>query len=383
MNDLKVAIVGGGIAGLTAAITLKSKGIAFHLYEQCDEFREVGAGVLLNETTLDILKILNVGNPFNQLANCIDKFKVSDLKLEKKCNMQVEKQMYSIHRADLIKVLCSTLNKNEYSLGCKIEEVKNGKDGVEIKINNNTFHYDVLIAANGINSNLRKVFLPDIETRNTQQVVYRGIAEIQGMDFYKKSAIELWGENKRFAVIHGNGNHYYWCTVLWQKDKIMSAEENLKSELSLSFKNFHTDVNKFINASEGKKIIQTNTHDIKPNNFDWFNQRIVFVGDAIHCCTPDLSQGACLSIESAYTIGCCISKYKNINQAFEIYQQIRLSKVNYVKYLSFKYGRLGHRRYNLMYELLFVVLKIMPDRLIKMAYNKLTDINPILALFNS
>ena len=41
----KIAIIGGGIGGLTAAVALARKGLAAEVYEQAPVLEEVGAGV--------------------------------------------------------------------------------------------------------------------------------------------------------------------------------------------------------------------------------------------------------------------------------------------------------------------------------------------------
>jgi 2-polyprenyl-6-methoxyphenol hydroxylase-like FAD-dependent oxidoreductase len=46
--DLKIAIVGAGVGGLTLALALRERGIDAQLYEQTDELREVGAAVALS-----------------------------------------------------------------------------------------------------------------------------------------------------------------------------------------------------------------------------------------------------------------------------------------------------------------------------------------------
>jgi salicylate hydroxylase len=40
--DLKIAIIGAGIGGLTLALALREHGIDAQLYEQTDELRDVG-----------------------------------------------------------------------------------------------------------------------------------------------------------------------------------------------------------------------------------------------------------------------------------------------------------------------------------------------------
>jgi len=50
MKDARVAIVGAGIGGLTAALALQKAGLRVDLYEQAAELREVGRGSQLRRT---------------------------------------------------------------------------------------------------------------------------------------------------------------------------------------------------------------------------------------------------------------------------------------------------------------------------------------------
>src|SRR5690606_35142581 len=44
-GELRIAIIGGGIAGASVANALKAKGIRADVYEQATSFGEVGAGI--------------------------------------------------------------------------------------------------------------------------------------------------------------------------------------------------------------------------------------------------------------------------------------------------------------------------------------------------
>ena len=61
MSGLKVAIVGGGIGGLVLALALRERGIAFEVYEQADELREIGAAVALSANGTRELRRLGLG----------------------------------------------------------------------------------------------------------------------------------------------------------------------------------------------------------------------------------------------------------------------------------------------------------------------------------
>ena len=61
---MKIAIVGGGIAGLSTANALKLAGFQIHVYEQAPAFTEVGAGILIGTGAMQILEQWNLKNIF-------------------------------------------------------------------------------------------------------------------------------------------------------------------------------------------------------------------------------------------------------------------------------------------------------------------------------
>jgi salicylate hydroxylase len=57
----KVAIIGGGIAGLTLAISLRNRGIPVTIYEQAARFGEIGAGVSFTPNAIEAMDICGPG----------------------------------------------------------------------------------------------------------------------------------------------------------------------------------------------------------------------------------------------------------------------------------------------------------------------------------
>ena len=57
-----VAVVGGGIGGLTLAIALRRRGVPVAVYEQAPEHREIGAGVALSANATRHLHRFGLGD---------------------------------------------------------------------------------------------------------------------------------------------------------------------------------------------------------------------------------------------------------------------------------------------------------------------------------
>ena len=55
-----LAIIGGGIAGLTAAATLRKVGLYAQIYEQAEAFGRIGAGIQMNPNAMKVLRGLGL-----------------------------------------------------------------------------------------------------------------------------------------------------------------------------------------------------------------------------------------------------------------------------------------------------------------------------------
>ena len=64
----KIAIIGGGIGGLTAAVALARRGLAAEVYEQAPALEEVGAGVGLWPNAMAAFEPIGLAGKVAQLA---------------------------------------------------------------------------------------------------------------------------------------------------------------------------------------------------------------------------------------------------------------------------------------------------------------------------
>ena len=66
--DTHIAIVGGGIGGLGAALSLLRAGFDVHVYEQAQAVREVGAGIQISPNASRVLHALGLGGELETLS---------------------------------------------------------------------------------------------------------------------------------------------------------------------------------------------------------------------------------------------------------------------------------------------------------------------------
>jgi len=123
-------------------------------------------------------------------------------------------------------------------------------------------------------------------------------------------------------------------------------------------------------------FFDTTIRDIKTHQYAWHTDRIVFVGDAIHACTPDIAQGGSQAIESAYQLAKSLQQYQtDLNKAFEDYVVKRKEKAAFINGTSYRFGRMGHYKEAWKYKLLFTTLRLLPDAFLRSKIKKINAVD--------
>ena len=68
-QQLQIAIVGGGIGGLTAALALRARGLSVTVFEQADELREIGAGFSLFPNAALLLQRIGLADEIAKIGS--------------------------------------------------------------------------------------------------------------------------------------------------------------------------------------------------------------------------------------------------------------------------------------------------------------------------
>ena len=377
----KIAIIGGGIGGLTMALTLKKNKQNFKLYEKSSQFKEVGAGIGIASNALKIFDKLDVGNELRTKGHLLKRTILATEKLKILKIIPFPEEVYCVHRASIIDVLSNKLEKSSYELGKEVESIENEKT-VKIKFKDNTVtEFDYLIASDGINSIIRHAIFPEIKIRHTHQVIWRGIADFDINSELEHSYYELFQGALRFLFLPMNDTQIYWLAVQEERNFKKDISTTLKDYLLEIYKGFAPIVLKMLNKTTENDILQNELVDIKPNYKSWFKNNAVFIGDSIHATTPNLGQGACQAIEDAYTLGTCMQN--NMDNAFAKYQSIRFKKVKYVVKQSWKIGKMSLLNNGFQKKILHLLLKFYPQKLYQKRFNRIIDIEYLNKLENT
>src|ERR1700739_4625463 len=139
-----VAVIGGGVGGLTAALTLQHFGLPVVVFEQATELREVGAGVTITPNAMKALDFLGVGPRILETAGAAPRYEVCDavdghvLELgppPEEIPHNYGAQYCNVHRADLQTALLEAVLGNDpdtIRLDHRFDQLEQDDDGVTV-----------------------------------------------------------------------------------------------------------------------------------------------------------------------------------------------------------------------------------------------------------
>lgn len=341
-----LTIVGGGIAGLTAAIALRQIGIDTGIFESAVEIKAIGAGLGLGANAIRAFGKLGFKEEIIKLGRLLPAFTIYDEsgKIITKTDSLASSQKFgednfTIHRAELHKFLLSQIDESQVHINKRVTDFIQEKDSVTVKFEDGSEHKTkYLLAADGIHSVFRKKLLPASVPRYAGYTCWRAVVDNSGLNINESS--EIWGKGRRFGIVPLSNDKMYWFACINAKQNDKKMNDFRISDLQKHFGNFPSPVSEILKITKDESLIQNDIADIKPvNRFAFGN--IVLIGDAAHATTPNLGQGACQAIEDAVILADEINTTGNIKTAFRIFEERRMKRTKYIINTSRRIGKIA------------------------------------------
>ena len=368
-----VNIIGGGIGGLALANALQREGIDFKIFEQAPRLTEVGAAISISKAALDILERFGYREQITNAGYETRNFHISDKNLQIIRVTSTESPVTIIHRAKLIDILVSNLPKEKIHLNSKLTAIRNETDFCDLSFSNGLkLRSGCTAIAEGIHSVSRSQIFPAIKIRYAGQAIWRGITSIRVPEQYHQTYTEIWSDKKRFLFVPMDSTTMFWLAI---KNAEIGGEDNagtIRDELLRGYKDFHPLVKQLLLNSAN--FIRSDLADLGTVKRKWYQDKIVFTGDAIHATTPNLAQGGCQAIEDAYCLSLLMKKSShNFSDIFPIYQNLREKKVSFIVNTSWRFGKIAH--HPILSGMAKYFLRYIPTRSVMSLEKKLNDLS--------
>ncbi|HZL39819.1 MAG TPA: flavin-dependent oxidoreductase [Pseudolabrys sp.] len=340
---MKVAIVGGGICGLSLALNLKQRGIACRVYERAPQIKELGVGITLLPHAMREFSALGLGpellaagiensesaffNRFGQLIYKEPRGKFAGYSVPE----------VGIHRGRLHVILYEAARKQ---LGPNAILLDHDCSGVEQDDAGATVHFnkrddvraDVVIACDGISSAIRKQFYPDDKVAFAGINTWRGVTRrkpiFDGRTYMRVGSI-LTGKIVIYPIvdnIDAQGNQLINWMAEIKRDSFEQNDWNKPGDLADFFPLYESwrfpwlDVAQMIRDAD--QILEYPMVDKDPIA-RWTFGRVTLAGDAAHPMYPRGSNGGAQAAIDARTLADLLILGHEPREALKAYEAAR------------------------------------------------------------
>lgn len=362
----KIIIIGGGIGGLCTAIALQQYGFDVKVYEKVKKLGEVGAGLTLWSNAIKVLRKLGVADAVINAGSKLNRSQIRANTGEKLFDARADEMeakfgepAVAIHRADLHEILINALHPKTLHLDMTCTRFEQDDEKVTVHFENGeSDSADLLIGADGIHSVVRKQMFPEIQLRYSGYTAWRGVVETENEAALGLTS-ESWGVGARFGIVRVDKKRIYWFATHNQILGEKATGEQKKSKLLRIFDKWHHPIDHLLDSTPADIILQNDICDIQPFAV-WAQDRVTLLGDAAHPTTPNMGQGACMAIESAYVLARSLKEDEDHRSALRRYESERHERTAWITNTSWMIGKGGQVGNPLLCALRNFIVKITP-----------------------
>jgi salicylate hydroxylase len=355
MDGPRIAILGGGLAGLAAAAALARFGLEAEVFEQTPALSEIGAGVNVSPQAIMALRAIGLGDKIAGVANVAPGTLTRDMntgaQLDYRDQTSAEARfgagVHTFHRADLLQALASGVDRRSIHLGYRLVGLEEQPEGAKLLFANGaTRQADVVIGADGVHSLLRRTLYGDDSPAYTGQMVWRALlpgSEVPAEVMGPSGHVQWLGSGRHFFAYYLRGRDV--VNIVTQEDTDQWVEEGWSipgdpDDMRASFPNPEP-----LLATLLDRVTQCSKWGLftRPLTDNWGRGRIALIGDAAHAMLPNAGQGASQSFEDAYVLARWLAAERtDLIAALQSFRRIRIPRVHAVQQISAAIVRAKH-----------------------------------------
>lgn len=344
---MRVAIVGGGIGGLTAALALAAHGLEPLVLEQAPALGEVGAGITISPNAGRVLDWLGLGDAVRAAGVLPGTQHIRDLAtgrtlrtLARDSDLEARHgaPYRHLHRADLVAILADALGARApgaIRTGSRVTAVT--ADGELLLEGGERLSADAVVGADGVRSVVRQGLFASAPPQFTGQVAWRGLvptAALAGAAAADPPGIHV-GPGRlvlRYPVRGGALTNYAifvesdsWTEESW-------STPSTREELLAHLPDACEGVRGLVEATPEPWLFKWALFAREPLA-TWVAGRVTLLGDAAHAMLPFMGQGAATAIEDAMVLARALAGFP-LAEALARYEAARRERTAMVQLQS-------------------------------------------------
>src|ERR1700688_4039905 len=336
-SRLDVVIVGGGIGGLFAANALRAQGMRVAVYEQAPAISEVGAGVFLTPNSVRHLQRIGLepavekwGARVGQNSRYFrhDGAPIAPVQVTDSSGWNAT---FGMHRADLVDMLAAALPAGLVHTGHRCTGFEQDRDIARVSFANGaSAEADVVIAADGIHSELRPYVFPSSRPTFSGSVAYRGLVPHERVPDWPVDRWQMWlGTGRHFLAFPVRAGKLINYVGFVPTDEAMKESWSAPGDpeiLRREFAGWDPRIDQLLGNVQ--ITFRWALYDREPLPV-WTRQRLSLLGDAAHPMLPHLGQGANQSIEDGMALATILAQADKTTapMALLAYEKLRRERV--------------------------------------------------------
>ncbi len=335
-----VGVIGGGIGGLTAALSLLRRGFDVHVFEQASALGEVGAGVQISPNASRVLHGLGLADDLARTGvrplawhqrRWDDGRTLLRTPLAEPLEATFGFPHYQMHRADLLHALAAALPAERLHVGHRLTRLHDHGERVEAEFASGICHdFDVLVGADGIHSLVRSLLFGPESPRFTRCIAYRGLVPAERVaDLGLEVTAQVWmGPGRHFVHYFVSGERLVNFVAVVEQDTWTRESWTDRGDVAAAlaaFDGWHPQVRTLLGAVDDTFVWAL--FDRVPLE-RWSAGRVTLLGDACHAMLPFMAQGAAQAIEDGAALAACLADSDaDVPAALRRYEAVRAPRV--------------------------------------------------------
>ena len=319
---MKIAIVGGGIGGLTAALALSQNAHDITVFERSAGIREIGAGVQISPNASRLLHSLGLGAAYSEISvnpqrvvlrRWEDDSIIRATDLDESFLSQHQVPLANVARNELVEILGNAVAARAnvtLKFSTHVVKVEPGDASSEVIFaDDSSRSFDIVIGADGIHSVVRPCVGGIDKPRFSGSAAYRALVPRSAVEDLPIDVTNRMGPDRHVVsyFIGRNRSHLNlvcispedsWETESW-------TEQGTMEDLYSRFEGWSPEFLSLLGRVE-EPIFRWALYDREPLE-QWGIGTTTLLGDACHPMLPFMAQGSCQAIEDAIVLARCLS----------------------------------------------------------------------------
>jgi len=327
---MKIAIVGGGIGGLTAALALSQNPYDITVFERSAGIREIGAGVQISPNAGRLLHSLGLGAAYSEISvnphrvvlrRWEDDSIIRATDLDESFISQHQVPLANVARNELVEIIGNAVAARTnvtLKFSTHVVAVEPGESSSVVLFSDGSSQtFDIVIGADGIHSVVRPCVGGVDKPRFSGSAAYRALVPRSAVEDLPIDVTNRMGPDRHVVsyFIGRNRSHLNLVCISpedsWESESW--TEQGTMEDLYSRFEGWSFDFLSLLGRVE-EPVFRWALYDREPLE-QWGIGTTTLLGDACHPMLPFMAQGSCQAIEDAVVLARCLSDVSSCDAA--------------------------------------------------------------------